>query len=167
MYRTNQTPARWEHDHRFLFCRPSISFLHVMRRKKKTRRSNITKERSFEARISFEKTTEVIFIYGFHSIYRWKRSRTDCNSKFQSPKSQSTSRFSVNRISRRSTVVIKTRNPFSQFLCLLDSKRHRIRLQRNLADWCDSWKPVAQPAIKSRRFTFMIQILAFIKHQRH
>jgi len=40
------------------------------------------KRDEFSAMISFEKIAEVIFIQGFHSIYRWKRRQTNFNSNF-------------------------------------------------------------------------------------
>jgi len=72
-------------------------------------------------------------------------------------------RFLVNWISKKVTVPLKHEALPHQSLCLLNSKKHRIRSQRNPVDRCSNWQPVVPLAIKSWRSEFIIQIIVLLR----
>ena len=157
MHSSNQTlageiPATISSTFIFIF-----SFLPLMMKKEEDMVIQRTNEKSFEARISF--VAKVISIQGFHSIYRWKRSRTNSNSNFQSPKNQLTSRdFRSTESANDQPSLLKHETlPFSHYISRFEETQDLI-LEKSTRP-CDIWQPVVQPAIKSWRSAFMIQIL--------
>jgi len=88
----------------------SHSFLHLMKKKDTTTQQS-------KKEISLEKIAEVISIQGFRFIYRWERSCFPIQIFNPRKEPVRVPRFSVNRISRRSTVAAKHETYLPVIMC--------------------------------------------------